>query len=149
MNNRSICYLLFLPSLSFPAILGLGTGWRSCLQQYPLQACGWNPLWPGPGQVLEETTESHHISSTAGVESDCKMESCYTSFGELRDGPMAVQLGRADNWELRELLGWVMDGCELQTRCGECTVIILDKRVSMKCEVLNKWESTFDLKGVT
>lgn len=26
VNNKSVCYLLFLPSLSLPAILGLGTG---------------------------------------------------------------------------------------------------------------------------
>lgn len=43
----------------------------------------------------------------------------------------------------------MMDESELQTHCGECTVITLDKKVSMKCEVLNKWESTFDLEGVT
>lgn len=47
----------------------------------------------------------HHISTTAGVESYCKMQSGYTSFGELRDGTMAVQLGCADNRELRESLG--------------------------------------------
>lgn len=28
VNNKSVCYLLFLPSLSLPAIFGLGTGWR-------------------------------------------------------------------------------------------------------------------------
>lgn len=77
------------------------------------------------------------------------MQSGYTSFAELRDGTMAVQLGCADNREPRESLGWVMDESELQTHCGECTVITLDKKVSMKCEVLNKWESTFDLEGVT
>lgn len=64
----------FLPFPSLPYLAWEQGEGAVCSSTHRRHVGRRNPLWPGPGQVLEETTESHHISSTAGVESDCKME---------------------------------------------------------------------------